>query len=53
MALLTVEKTAQVLLVSPITVCRSIAAGELAAVRMGRDIRVRREFVMSKPSGPR
>lgn len=43
MELLTVQETAHLLRVSPITVRRYIAAGRLAAVRVGRGVRVRRE----------
>jgi excisionase family DNA binding protein len=43
MALLTVQETAKVLRVSPITVRRYIAAGRLPAVKVGKGIRVREE----------
>ncbi len=43
MELFTVKETAQILRVSPITVRRYIASGQLAAERVGRGIRVRRE----------
>jgi excisionase family DNA binding protein len=43
MALLTVQETAKVLKVSPITVRRYIAAGRLPAVKVGKGIRVREE----------
>jgi excisionase family DNA binding protein len=42
---LTVKETAQLLRVSPITVRRYIASGQLAAERVGRGIRVRREAI--------
>ena len=45
MDFLTVKETAQLLRVSPITVRRYIASGQLAAERVGRGIRVRREAI--------
>jgi excisionase family DNA binding protein len=45
MELLTVQETAEILRVAPITVRRFIAAGRLTAVRAGRGVRVRRESV--------
>jgi len=45
MELLTVNETAKLLRVSPITVRRRIADGQLEAVRVGKGIRVRREAV--------
>jgi excisionase family DNA binding protein len=45
MEFLTVKETAQLLRVSPITVRRYIASGQLAAERVGRGIRVRREAI--------
>lgn len=45
MELLTVKETAQILRVSPITVRRYIASGQLPAQRAGRGIRVRRQDV--------
>jgi excisionase family DNA binding protein len=45
MDFLTVNETAQLLRVSPITVRRYIASGRLAAERVGRGIRVRREAI--------
>jgi excisionase family DNA binding protein len=42
MELLTVRETAALLRVSPITVRRYIASGRLAAVRVGRGVRVER-----------
>ncbi len=45
MEFLTVKETAQLLRVSPITVRRYIAAGQLAAERVGRGIRVRRKAI--------
>ncbi len=43
MDVLTIQETAQMLKVSPITVRRFIADGRLEAVRVGRGARVRRE----------
>jgi excisionase family DNA binding protein len=43
MDLLTVKETAEMLRVSTVTVRRYIASGKLAAVRVGRNIRIRRE----------
>lgn len=45
MELLTVQETAQILKVAPITVRRYIASGRLAAVKIGRGVRVRREAI--------
>jgi excisionase family DNA binding protein len=45
MELLTIQETAQMLKVNPITVRRFIADGRLEAVRIGRGVRVRREAV--------
>lgn len=45
MEFLTVQETADVLKVSPITIRRYIASGKLAAVRVGRNLRVRREAI--------
>jgi excisionase family DNA binding protein len=45
MEFLTVQETADVLKVSPITIRRYIASGRLAAVRVGRSLRVRREAI--------
>src|SRR5262245_11966893 len=45
MDFLTVNETARMLRVSPITVRRYIASGRLAAERVGRGIRVRREAI--------
>ncbi len=45
MELFTVKETAQMLRVSPITVRRYIASGELSAHRVGRGIRVKRQDV--------
>jgi excisionase family DNA binding protein len=42
MDLLTVKETAEMLRVSTVTVRRYIASGKLAAVRVGRNIRIRR-----------
>jgi excisionase family DNA binding protein len=46
MELLTVKETADLLRVSTVTVRRYIASGKLAAVRVGRNIRIRQEDVM-------
>jgi excisionase family DNA binding protein len=43
MELLTVKETAEMLRVSTVTVRRYIASGKLAAVRVGRNIRIRRD----------
>lgn len=43
MELLTVQETAEMLRVAPVTVRRYIASGRLAAVRVGRGVRVRKE----------
>ena len=55
MELLTVQETAQLLKVSPITVRRYIASGRLAAVKVGRAVRIRREAVedLMEPVVPR
>src|SRR5689334_7077974 len=45
MDLLTVQETAALLRVSPVTVRRYIAAGRLEAIRVGRGVRVRRKAV--------
>ena len=45
MEFLTVKETAHLLRVSPITVRRYIASGQLAAQRVGRGIRVRRDAI--------
>jgi excisionase family DNA binding protein len=45
MELLTVKETADMLRVSQVTVRRYIASGKLAAVRVGRNIRIRRDDV--------
>jgi excisionase family DNA binding protein len=52
MELLTVKETAEMLRVSTVTVRRYIASGKLAAVRVGRNIRIRRKDAESviKPS---
>lgn len=54
MEFLTVKETAQLLRVSPITVRRYIASGQLAAERVGRGIRIRREAIKAfvTPVGP-
>jgi excisionase family DNA binding protein len=43
MDLLTVDEVAKLLKISPITVRRHIASGDLSAVRAGRAVRVRRD----------
>src|SRR5713226_3581492 len=55
MDVLTIQETAQMLKVSPITVRRFIADGRLAAVRVGRGVRVRKEAVdqLAEPVAPR
>ena len=45
MELLTIQETAQMLKVNPITVRRYIESGRLPAVRVGRGVRVRKEAV--------
>jgi excisionase family DNA binding protein len=45
MEFLTVQETAEVLKVSPITIRRYISSGRLAAVRVGRNVRIRREAI--------
>ena len=45
MELLTVQETAQMLKVAPITIRRYISSGRLPAVKVGRAIRVHREDV--------
>ena len=45
MDLLTVQETAELLKVNPITVRRYIAAGTLPAVKVGKRVRVRKEAV--------
>jgi excisionase family DNA binding protein len=45
MELLTVQETAAMLKLSPITIRRYIAAGRLPAVRVGRAVRLRREAI--------
>jgi excisionase family DNA binding protein len=45
MELLTVNETADMLRLSPITIRRYIAAGRLPAERVGRAIRIRREAI--------
>jgi excisionase family DNA binding protein len=45
MDLYTVQETAQMLKVSPVTVRRYIAAGRLMAVYVGRNVRVRGEAI--------
>lgn len=54
MELLTIQETAVLLRVNPITVRRYIADGRLAAVRIGRGVRVRREALdgLAKPEEP-
>lgn len=43
--LLTVQETAQILRVSPLTIRRYVADGRLAAVKVGRGVRIQREAV--------
>jgi excisionase family DNA binding protein len=45
MDLLTVQETAAMLRVSTVTVRRYIASGRLAAIRVGRGVRIEREAV--------
>lgn len=45
MELYTVNETAALLKISPLTVRRHIAAGRLSVVRVGRAVRVRREAI--------
>ena len=45
MALLTVDETAKMLKISPITVRRYIALGRLPAVKVGKGVRVREESI--------
>lgn len=45
MELLTIQETAALLRVNPITVRRAIAEGRLQALRVGKSVRVRREAV--------
>src|SRR5262245_6565579 len=54
MELYTVDETARLLRVSPITIRRYIASGELEAVRVGRGVRVHREAIerFVKPLAP-
>ena len=54
MELLTVEETAKMLKVAPITVRRYIQSGRLPAVKVGRGVRLRREAVeaLLTPIGP-
>jgi excisionase family DNA binding protein len=54
MELLTVQEAAAVLKVSQITVRRYIADGRLAAVRIGRGVRVRRDAIdrLAQPVEP-
>lgn len=43
MELLTVNETAQLLRVAPLTVRRYVASGRLAAVKVGKAVRIRKE----------
>jgi excisionase family DNA binding protein len=54
MELLTVDETARLLRVTPITVRRYIAAGRLPGLKVGRGVRVRGESVdeLLKPIAP-
>jgi excisionase family DNA binding protein len=51
--LLTVQETAQILRVSPLTIRRYVADGRLAAVKVGRAVRIQREAVAEflQPAG--
>jgi excisionase family DNA binding protein len=55
MELLTIQETAQMLKVNPITIRRFIADGRLEAVRIGRGVRVRKEAVdqLAAPVAPK
>jgi len=55
MELLTVQDTARLLKVSTVTVRRFIADGKLAAVRVGKGVRVRKEAIarLATPVEPR
>ena len=50
MELLTIQETADILKVSPVTVRRFIRSRRLPAVRVGRALRVKREDVEKLPS---
>ena len=54
MELLTIQDTAQLLKVSPVTVRRFIADGTLPAVRVGKGVRVRKEAIdqLARPIEP-
>jgi excisionase family DNA binding protein len=43
--LLTVQETAQLLRVTPLTIRRYVANGRLAAVKVGRGVRIQREAI--------
>ena len=55
MDVLTIQETAQMLKISPITVRRFIADGRLEAVHVGRGVRVHKEAVdrLAEPVAPR
>jgi excisionase family DNA binding protein len=55
MELITVQETARMLKVSPLTVRRYIADGRLPAVKVGRSVRVRKEVLdqLIKPVEPK
>ena len=50
MELLTVQETAALLRVSPVTVRRYISSGRLTAVHVGRNVRIEREDVEKLPT---
>src|SRR3990172_4171341 len=50
MELMTIQETARLLRVSPLTVRRYIAARRLPAVRVGRGVRVRKEDIDKLPT---
>lgn len=50
MDLMTIQETARILRVAPITVRRYIASSRLAAVRVGKGIRVRKEDIERLPA---
>jgi excisionase family DNA binding protein len=55
MELLTIQETARMLKVNPITIRRFIADGRLEAVRIGRGVRVRKAAVdqLAEPVAPK
>ena len=50
MELMTIQETAAILKVSPVTVRRYITARRLPAVRVGKGVRIRREDVENLPT---